>query len=657
MKSLEAFVSLVIALFSVLGVAHAATIRVPSDQPRIQDAIYFAVDGDTVLVAPGVYFENIDFLGKAITVTSEADPDDTIIDGGQIDSVVTFASGEGPASVLKGFTLTNGRSGFDTPGFGDGGGVRIAGLIAPTSPTVTGNTITNNTACNGAGVSIYFGSPVIQGNIIQGNARSGCSGGNGGGGISILGAGSAQILDNVISENVIIGGNGGGISLNGAGTPTISGNVISGNSVSGISPAARGGGISMVNQSDALIVQNVITRNLADQGAGIYWLVPSGALGPLLVNNTIADNDAIQGPGSGVLADGFDENTLLINNIIIAAPGLSGASGQTAMSCGHFRVNMPILEFNNIFSLQGDAYASNCNNQTGINGNISADPLFVDAVWGDYRLRIGSPSADAGDNTAPNLPDTDFDKNERILDGDGDGVATVDIGAIERLVNEPPIADAGPDQTVNSFQTVVLDGSGSFDTDGEPDGSDLSFEWSIGGSVIAAGPIPTVGPFAVGLITITLEVTDAQGDIDFDIMILTVQTLPPVADAGPDQTITDIESVVLDGTGSFDPEGTPLSFAWTIAGGQIATGSVPTVGPFTVGTHEITLTVTDGDGATAADIMILTVVPAPPVAVDDLALLPNGRTVTVDVLANDEDVFGAGLAIVSSVRRRTERRA
>ena len=52
--------------------AVAGTIHVPSDQPTIQDAIDAAMDGDTVLVAPGTYFENIDFLGKAIVVTSEA---------------------------------------------------------------------------------------------------------------------------------------------------------------------------------------------------------------------------------------------------------------------------------------------------------------------------------------------------------------------------------------------------------------------------------------------------------------------------------------------------------------------------------------------------------------------------------------------------------
>jgi parallel beta-helix repeat protein len=410
-----------IALFLSLVLASAAaaqtTIRVPADQPTIQAAINAAVSGDSVLVAPGTYVERIDFLGKGITVTSEAGPAATIIDGSGGGVVVTFDSGEGPGAVLRGFTVTNG-GGFT------GGGVAVSNA----SPTIEGNVITANEGCDGIGINVSFGSPSIVGNRITNNVRGGCFGGVGGAGIKISGAGTAVIAGNVIADNSLTGGDGGGISLFAAGAPVIRNNVISGNSVSGLFPAAQGGGIWIVNQSDALIVQNLIVGNSAGEGGGVYWLVPSGATGPRLVNNTIAGNLAtVAGDGSAVFADGFDVNAALVNNLLIGAPG------QTALHCGNFDdTNPPVMHVNDVFTLGSPAYGGLCADQTGVNGNVSVDPAFVDPATGDYRLRVGSPVVDAGDSTAADVPATDLVGDPRVVDGDGDGVAVVDMGAYER---------------------------------------------------------------------------------------------------------------------------------------------------------------------------------------------------------------------------------
>lgn len=402
--------------------AAADTIRVPLDQPTIQAAIDAAVDGDVVSVAPGTYVENIDFLGKAITVLGEQGPEETVIDGGDSGTVVTFASGEGRDSVLSGFTLQNGNG---VPY--DAGGVEIS----RSSPTLTGNRITANRACSGVGVTVRFGSPLIRGNVITGNAQAGCSGGVGGGGVAVVGAAAAELLDNVISNNTLSSADGGGVSLFAAGNPVIRGNVISNNGPSGISPAVRGGGISMINFSNALIVQNLIVGNRAGQGAGIYWQRPSG---PTLVNNTIANNNAFLATGSAVLANGVEANSLLVNNIL-AAP-----VGQTALTCGDFSgANMPTIEFNNVFSESGPAYGGICSDQTGVNGNISADPLFVDPAGGDYAVADGSPVIDAGNNRAPEVPATDLLGNLRVVDGDGDELGVVDMGAIEFQPTVTPV--------------------------------------------------------------------------------------------------------------------------------------------------------------------------------------------------------------------------
>src|SRR5262245_27005056 len=93
---------------SAVSLKAATIIRVPADQPTIQSAIASASSGDIVQVAPGTYLENLNFLGKAVRVTSEHGPNVTIIDGNGIGPVAAFVTAEGRESVLNGFTLRNG---------------------------------------------------------------------------------------------------------------------------------------------------------------------------------------------------------------------------------------------------------------------------------------------------------------------------------------------------------------------------------------------------------------------------------------------------------------------------------------------------------------------------------------------------------------------
>jgi nitrous oxidase accessory protein NosD len=186
--------------------------------------------------------------------TSEKGSAVTIIDGGQRDSVITYTGGE--RGVLAGFTITNGRSGFDTPGFGDGGGIRMANGARP---TITQNAITGNKACSGAGIASSFSSPTILENLIDGNTQFGCSGGVGGGGISVICDEGQSLFTQIIENTILNSASGAGISLFSAGDVEIRGNIITNNSATGLSPCAQGGGIWIVNASGAKIVENIIT--------------------------------------------------------------------------------------------------------------------------------------------------------------------------------------------------------------------------------------------------------------------------------------------------------------------------------------------------------------------------------------------------------------
>src|SRR5216683_2355821 len=163
-----------VLVFALAGVPSslASTINVPLDQPTIQAGINAAKTGDTVLVAPGTYIENINFMGKAITVKSSGGRNVTIIDGNAAAPVAAFITNEGSHSVLSGFTLQNGVGTF--PFAYQGGGVSK-----------------NNTAGDGGGVGVSFGSPILSGNTITQNSAQF------GGGVAFVGDSHAQVLHNM----------------------------------------------------------------------------------------------------------------------------------------------------------------------------------------------------------------------------------------------------------------------------------------------------------------------------------------------------------------------------------------------------------------------------------------------------------------------------
>jgi hypothetical protein len=224
----------VVAVF--LSNLTAATLTVPEPYSRIQSAIDAAADGDTVLVSPGLYQENVSFRGKALFVCSQypflSDQTfirETIIDGGNPEntdsgSVVIFAANERSGAVLCGFTLVNGI-GTAIPGSYQGGGIFIDEGAAP---TIIFNTIYGNNALVGGGIAARgAGATIAQNAIYANNAEKG-------GGIALLGC-QAEVRRNVIFGNSDTS-QGGGVYCQGAA-------VSFGYNVVACDSAASGGGI------------------------------------------------------------------------------------------------------------------------------------------------------------------------------------------------------------------------------------------------------------------------------------------------------------------------------------------------------------------------------------------------------------------------------
>ena len=431
----------IVVLLVVVAMPASAqtTINVPANQPTIQAAINAANNGDTILVAPGTYIENLNFKGKAITVTSSGGAAVTIVDGNAQGPVATFITSEASNSVLNGFTLRNGVPSNSFPIFFEGGGI----AIYHASPTITNNVITGNVAVCGVGIETEGGSPVIRGNTITGNNQGGGDGGCGGGGIEVLG-GAPQIIGNTITNNSLPGGGfGGGIEVNG-GSPTIQNNYIAGNSVFN-----SGGAINIVNGGSSVVVQNIIVNNSAGgggSGGGINIQTPAEETA-VIINNIIVGNTAFDN-SSGLFIDVLGSLTIS-NNIVVAAPG------QNAIVCSPFSSVFPAFSHNDVVASTGQTWSSNCAGFAQSNGNFSADPQFVNAAGGNYHLQAGSPAIDAGDNNAPSLPQQDYTGNTRVLDGNNDCVATVDLGVYE-LPNPAGPANVSLSSNSLSFPNQVI---------------------------------------------------------------------------------------------------------------------------------------------------------------------------------------------------------
>ncbi len=208
----------------------------------IQEGINNANNGDTVLVYPGTYYENINFNGKSITVASllltTQDTiyiSQTIINGNQNGSVVKFVSGEGLNSIIKGFTITNGFASAYIDSIPAGGGIKCIN----SSPTIARNIIKEN------GCDLY----IDGGGIYCENSNS-------------------HILNNTISDNE--GAYyGAGICIYDSSEVLIKGNVIFNNLTCSGYGVAKGGGIFCGgNMCYAVIEQNTICNNTVDFGDG-----------------------------------------------------------------------------------------------------------------------------------------------------------------------------------------------------------------------------------------------------------------------------------------------------------------------------------------------------------------------------------------------------
>jgi hypothetical protein len=211
---------------------------------------------------------------------------------------------------------------------------------------------------------------------------------------------------------------------------------------------AYGGGMYNASSSPFLLgctfTENGVSAPFDACGGALY---NDDASTPWLFNCAIVRNaagsDAGLGRGGGICGGALHLTNSILNGnwADLQGGGIHGGSPTVvnSISWGNHPEEIwggtPTVTYSNI---QGGYEGE---------GNIDQDPLWVDAEGGDYHLGIGSPCIDAGTNDAMLLPEYDFEGDPRVLDGDGDGLAVVDMGIDESVL-----------RYIHHLPLVLLDG-------------------------------------------------------------------------------------------------------------------------------------------------------------------------------------------------------
>jgi hypothetical protein len=386
-----------------------------------QDALEISGAGDEIWVAEGIYELRTSTDTYVLTLV-----DGVVLYGGfggtetsptqrDITTHVTTLSGQDSSTVvygaqgahLDGFTITGGwLSGMVNEGVSpvvancifennglvqgqDGGAIRnVSGADA---------SITNSVFISNYRSAIYNenSSPTIQDCEFYSNLS------DSGGAIKNVGLSTQPHVNRCTFGGNTASINGGAIS-NASSAPLIENSIF-------LTNTAQGSGGAVANSAGAspTVVNSLFSNNSAGQSGGAFYSFESASA---VINCTIADNSASALSGGVVSEKGHGGGVTIVNSILwnnTDAQVYDGPSSKTDVTYS---------------DVQGGFKGT---------GNIALDPSFAAPASGDYRLGPTSPCLDTGDNTVVSTS-LDLNGNMRIVDGDGNGSAVVDMGAYER---------------------------------------------------------------------------------------------------------------------------------------------------------------------------------------------------------------------------------
>jgi len=530
----------------------------------IQSAIDDCSDGDIVSVYPGVYFEHIDFKGKAIIVRAKNDLHfgdyETILDGSKSGSVVTFQNNETNLSKLEGFTIRNGLA-------ENGAGI----YMNQASPFIYNCIVIENQANTGGG-GIYMtneSTPVIEHcSILNNHAYDG-------GGIYFDSNSDAIIKNSTITNNNALN-YGGGLLLKHSSPEIINARLAENTSV-------KGAALLLFYESNLLIKQSTITFNKAeDIGGGLYCIGNSQCI---LSNSLITYNSSrFEGGAFSII-----ESKLFLRNCTISK-NIATYGGAIFANSSELEIHNSILwnnsdEIDNQNTTLKISYSSINNFQVySGEGNINIDPLFLNSD-DDFRLQLNSPCIDAG-----------FDSFTNTLDINGDQRPSgthIDIGAYE-WNNTKPLVDFTSSITKGHAPLNV-----SFADNTISSLSIVSYHWSFGDSYTSSSQNPNHIYSQTGIYDVILSVYENDGDsITYTknaFIEVTPEDIPEIEfTAGPVIGYSPLIVNFNDQSSSFKYSIT--NWNWDFGDGSISNDNQPTHSYVEPGFYTVTLNITTAEG-------------------------------------------------------------
>jgi parallel beta-helix repeat protein len=341
------------------------TLTVDDDGPalfqRIQDAIDAARNGDTIVVKEGSYVENLDMLGKEITLRS-TDPLDggvvlaTIIDGGAAGSVITCNNLETSATIISGFLITNGNA-------TNGGGMWNGNNC---SPTISNCTFQGNTANYGGGMSNdSFSSPEITSCTFRGNSA------DDGGGVHNQSDSSTIITNCNFSVNTALD-TGGGMYIHSQTSSVISSCTFRGNTA-----VNHGGGMYINWLSSSEISDCTFRGNIANIGGGMNNGSALSTVSDCIFTGNLA---GYAGGGVGTYKSFTLTRCIFHENTAQRGGGMYNAASSPTISYCTFSGNTASFWGGGMHSYYSSPIITNCtfseNTSNNTGGGMSRNPNF-----------------------------------------------------------------------------------------------------------------------------------------------------------------------------------------------------------------------------------------------------------------------------------------